>query len=59
LLAFAQVSTLLSFVMAWTALRLVLAAAGVGATTAKELTTANWDKETIGKQVFVKFQAPW
>jgi len=26
---------------------------------ATELTSANWDKETGGKQVFIKFQAPW
>jgi len=26
---------------------------------AMELTTANWDKETAGKSVFVKFLAPW
>jgi len=28
----------------------------VGAT---ELTEGNWDELTAGKQVFVKFQAPW
>lgn len=26
---------------------------------ATELTSANWDSETAGKQVFIKFQAPW
>jgi hypothetical protein len=25
----------------------------------KELTSANWDEETAGKSVFVKFLAPW
>jgi len=24
-----------------------------------ELTSATWDKETAGKSVFIKFQAPW
>jgi hypothetical protein len=26
---------------------------------AKELTSDNWDTETAGKTVFVKFLAPW
>jgi hypothetical protein len=26
---------------------------------AMELTPDNWDKETAGKTVFIKFQAPW
>jgi len=26
---------------------------------AMELTPENWDKETAGKTVFVKFLAPW
>nr|ABO47866.1 putative protein disulfide isomerase precursor [Alexandrium fundyense] len=26
---------------------------------AMELTPENWDKETAGKTVFIKFQAPW
>jgi len=26
---------------------------------ATELTPANWDAETAGKTVFIKFQAPW
>jgi hypothetical protein len=30
-----------------------LGAAGI------ELTNANWDAETAGKGVFIKFQAPW
>jgi len=25
----------------------------------KELTMDNWDAETAGKGVFIKFQAPW
>jgi len=28
-------------------------------TQAIELTPANWDAETAGKSVFVKFLAPW
>jgi len=27
--------------------------------TSLELTKANWDQETAGKTVFVKFLAPW
>jgi len=30
--------------------------AGVGAT---ELTVENWEAETAGKTIFIKFQAPW
>jgi len=26
---------------------------------AKELTSENWDAETAGKTVFIKFLAPW
>jgi len=26
---------------------------------AMELTPDNWEKETTGKTVFIKFQAPW
>jgi len=26
---------------------------------ATELTSDNWDAETSGKSVFIKFQAPW
>jgi len=26
---------------------------------AKELTSDNWDSETSGKTVFIKFLAPW
>lgn len=36
-----------------------LLAAGFLASIAKELTLSDWDKETNGKQVFVKFFAPW
>jgi hypothetical protein len=36
------------------ALSLLLASTG-----AVELTQANWDEKTAGKQVFVKFLAPW
>jgi len=28
-------------------------------TSGKELTKADWETETAGKTVFVKFQAPW
>jgi len=35
---------------------LVLLSSGVSAV---ELTAANWDKETAGKSVFIKFLAPW
>jgi len=31
----------------------------VSAAGAMELTAENWDKETAGKSVFIKFQAPW
>jgi hypothetical protein len=42
--------------MAIKALALILLAAGASAT---ELTNENWDAETAGKSVFVKFLAPW
>jgi len=32
---------------------------GMQNSAATELTASNWDKETSGKQVFVKFLAPW
>jgi len=35
---------------------LLIIAAVVGAV---NLTPANWDAETAGKTVFIKFQAPW
>jgi len=38
------------------ALAFLLAATCADAT---ELTPANWDKETAGKSVFIKFLAPW
>jgi hypothetical protein len=31
----------------------------VASASAKELTMETWDSETVGKAVFVKFQAPW
>jgi len=31
----------------------------VAAVTAISLTPDNWDEHTSGKQVFIKFQAPW
>jgi len=31
----------------------------VGAAAALELTKENWDKETSGKTVLIKFLAPW
>jgi len=31
----------------------------VGAASAVELTPDNWDAETAGKTVFIKFLAPW
>jgi hypothetical protein len=37
---------------------LLLATLFAGAS-AMELTSANWDAETGGKGVFIKFQAPW
>lgn len=44
--------------MKFTALFLGLAVASTGAN-AIELTADNWDAETAGKTVFVKFLAPW
>jgi hypothetical protein len=44
--------------MKFTALFLGLAAAATGAN-AIELTSDNWEAETSGKTVFVKFLAPW
>jgi len=41
------------------ALRLALVALFAGSAGAKELTAENWDAETGGKSVFVKFLAPW
>jgi len=39
--------------------KLLLLAAAIACTHAMELTPENWDKETAGKTVFVKFLAPW
>jgi hypothetical protein len=41
--------------------RCVLALTGLLAISAGavELTADNWDAETAGKTIFVKFQAPW
>jgi hypothetical protein len=44
--------------MKFSALFLGLAAATTG-TSAIELTKDNWDAETAGKTVFIKFLAPW
>jgi len=41
------------------ALRMLAAVALVASVGATELTPANWDEHTAGKQVFIKFQAPW
>jgi len=40
-------------------MKLVLLSALTIGTAAKELTSSNWDAETSGKSVFVKFLAPW
>jgi len=46
--------------MAMTRGILVAAAACLaGRVGAMELTPENWEKETSGKTVFIKFQAPW
>jgi hypothetical protein len=42
--------------MALKALSIALALGAVGAL---ELDSSNWDKETAGKSVFIKFLAPW
>jgi len=39
--------------------KLALLASLVAGTYALELTPDNWDAETAGKTVFIKFQAPW
>jgi len=38
---------------------LLMLVAGSAAVNAMELTPENWDKETAGKTVFIKFLAPW
>jgi hypothetical protein len=40
-------------------LKFGLAALLVVAASATTLTPDNWDDETAGKTVFIKFQAPW
>jgi hypothetical protein len=40
-------------------LSLLLALIGAPAVSALELTQDNWDAETSGKTVFLKFYAPW
>jgi len=40
-------------------LTLLTALTGLLSTTAIELTPDNWDTETAGKTVFIKFLAPW
>lgn len=39
--------------------KLVLLLGLAAAANALELTPENWDAETGGKTVFIKFQAPW
>jgi hypothetical protein len=36
-----------------------VAASLVASAGAMELTPANWEEQTAGKTVFIKFQAPW
>jgi hypothetical protein len=38
---------------------LLFAAAGFATASAIELTPDNWEAETSGKTVLIKFQAPW
>ena len=38
---------------------LLAAFALIAATGATELTPDNWEEETIGRTVFIKFLAPW
>jgi hypothetical protein len=37
----------------------LLALSLISATSAVELTSANWDEKVAGKTVFIKFLAPW
>jgi hypothetical protein len=39
--------------------KLVLSLAFLAGAGAVELTSDNWDAETAGKSVLIKFQAPW
>jgi len=38
---------------------IVILALAVSAASALELTNDNWESETAGKTVFIKFLAPW
>jgi hypothetical protein len=40
-------------------LKSVLVLATLALASATELTPSNWDAETAGKTVFIKFLAPW
>jgi hypothetical protein len=40
-------------------MRVLLALAFLAVASAIELTPDNWDSETAGKTVFIKFLAPW
>jgi len=40
-------------------MKTTLVLAALATASGKELTSANWDSETTGKKVFVKFLAPW
>lgn len=40
-------------------IRALVASALLGSSAALELTEKNWDAETAGKSVFIKFLAPW
>jgi len=40
-------------------MRVALLLAIAATASAIELTPANWDQETAGKSIFVKFLAPW
>jgi len=39
--------------------KLVLLASLMAGAAAMELTPENWDEQTAGKTVLIKFQAPW
>jgi hypothetical protein len=40
-------------------MKAVLCLALLAVASATELTPDNWDEQTAGKTVFIKFQAPW
>jgi len=44
---------------AMAALGILFASGLAAAASAVELTPENWDAQTAGKTVFIKFQAPW